>query len=207
VKNNGDTNTIRIIFLIFGNETNAFLILLKVRLNFSKILKIYFMDIFLLIIGFALMIIGVLGSFLPVLPGPSISWLGLVLLYATHAVEANYWVIGICFLFTVILSVLDYVIPSKGTKKFGGSSYGIWGTNIGLVVGIFAPIPFGFIIGPFVGAFIGEMLYDKNQQRALKAATGSFIGFIASSFMKFVFCMMYLGLFLWIVWKHKSVLF
>lgn len=166
------------------------------------------MDLLLLIIGFALMVLGIFGSFLPVLPGPSLSWIGLVLLYFTDAVPANYWILGISFLITVAVSVLDYVIPAKGTQKFGGSSYGIWGTNIGLIVGIFAPIPFGFIIGPFVGAFVGELIYDyKDHHRAFKAATGSFIGFLAGSFMKFVICMMYLGMFFWIAWEYKSELF
>ena len=166
------------------------------------------MDLLLLIIGFGCVITGIFGSFLPVLPGPGLSWLGLVLLYFTNAVPINYWVLGITLLITVVVSVLDYVIPAKGTKRFGGSSYGIWGTNIGLIVGIFAPIPFGFIIGPFVGAFIGELVYDsKNHQRALKAATGSFIGFLASSFMKFVVCVVFLGLFVTIVWQNKASLF
>ena len=166
------------------------------------------MDILLLILGFICVLIGILGSFLPILPGPSISWIGLVLLYFTNAIPANYWIIGITLLITIFISVLDYVIPAQGTKRFGGSSYGVWGTNIGLVVGIFVPIPLGFIIGPFVGAFIGELMYNsKNHNRALKAATGSFIGFLASSFMKFVVCMMYLGFFVWLVWKNKSGLF
>lgn len=166
------------------------------------------MDVLLLVLGFMCIILGVFGSFLPVLPGPSISWVGLALLYFTKAVPANYWILGIALLVTVIISVLDYVIPAKGTKRFGGSSYGIWGTNIGLIVGILAPIPFGFIIGPFVGALIGELIYDfKDHNRALKAAAGSFIGFLASSFMKFVVCVMYLGLFVWIVWNYKSELF
>ena len=166
------------------------------------------MDILLLLLGFVCVIVGVFGSFLPVLPGPSISWIGIVLLYFTKAVPANYWILGISLVITIVLTVLDYVIPAKGTKKFGGSSYGIWGTNIGLIVGIFAPIPFGFIIGPFVGAFVGELIYNyKDHQRALKAATGSLIGFLASSFMKFVVCMMYLGLFVWIVWQNSEALF
>jgi len=165
------------------------------------------MDLILIIIGFLMMILGILGSFMPVLPGPSLSWLGLVLLYLTKAVPINYWVLGCTLLIAVLISILDYVIPSKGTKKSGGSSYGIWGTNIGLIVGIFAPIPFGFIIGPFVGAFIGEMLYDKNHNRAFKAATGSFIGFLASSFIKFVVCMMFFGVFLWVFWNNKAGLF
>ncbi len=166
------------------------------------------MDILLLILGFSCMVAGILGSFLPVLPGPSISWVGLALLYFTTAVPTNYWILGISLLITIVISILDYVIPAKGTKKFGGSSYGIWGTNIGLVLGIFAPIPFGFIIGPFLGALIGELLYDsKDHKRAMKAATGSLMGFLASSFMKFLICIMYLGLFLAIVWQNKALLF
>jgi len=166
------------------------------------------MDVLLLFIGFACMILGILGSFLPVLPGPGLSWIGLLLLYFTHAVPMNYWILGISLLVTIVISILDYVIPAKGTKRFGGSSYGIWGTNIGLIVGIFAPIPFGFIIGPFVGAFVGEMIYNStDHKRALKAATGSFIGFLASSFMKFVVCMGFLGLFAWIVWDYRKLLF
>jgi uncharacterized protein YqgC (DUF456 family) len=166
------------------------------------------MDILLVILGFICVLVGILGSFLPILPGPSISWIGLALLYFTDAVPANYWALGISLLLTIIISILDYVIPAKGTKRFGGSSYGVWGTNIGLVVGVLAPIPFGFIIGPFIGAFVGELIYNsKDHNRALKAATGSFIGFLASSFMKFVVCMMYLGMFVWLLWQYKSKLF
>ena len=166
------------------------------------------MDVLLFALGFICMILGVLGSFLPVLPGPTLSWVGLLLLYFTVAVPTNYWVLGAALLITIIISVLDFVIPAKGTKKFGGSSYGVWGTTIGLIVGILAPIPFGILIGPFIGALIGELIFDLNDhKRALKAAAGSFIGFLASSFMKFILCVLYLGLFLWIVWQHKSELF
>nr|WP_309759154.1 DUF456 domain-containing protein [Flavobacterium sp.] len=166
------------------------------------------MDVLLFALGFICMILGVLGSFLPVLPGPTLSWVGLILLYFTVAVPANYWVLGTTLLITIIISVLDFVIPAKGTKKFGGSSYGVWGTTIGLIVGILAPIPFGFLIGPFIGALIGELIFDLNDhKRALKAAVGSFTGFLASSFMKFVLCVLYLGLYLWIVWQYKSELF
>lgn len=166
------------------------------------------MDALLLVLGLICMIGGVLGSFLPVLPGPGLSWLGLLLLYLTEAVKMNYWVLAISLLVTIVISVLDYVIPARGTKRFGGSSYGVWGTNIGLVVGIFAPIPFGFIIGPFVGALVGELIYNsRDQRRALKAATGSFIGFLASSFMKFVVCVAFLGLFLVVVWQNRVGLF
>ncbi|MBQ0909149.1 DUF456 domain-containing protein [Flavobacterium sp. F-328] len=166
------------------------------------------MDVLLLLLGLLSILLGIAGSFLPVLPGPILSWLGLLLLYLTGAVPMNYWVVGITFLITIALSVLDYVIPAQGTKKFGGSSYGIWGTNIGLLVGLLAPIPFGFIIGPFIGALVGELLYDsKNQQRAVKAAVGSLVGFLASSFIQFVFGCMCLGMYLWLVWENRVALF
>lgn len=149
------------------------------------------------------MILGILGSFLPVIPGPLVSWIGLLLLDFTEAVPMNFWILGITFLVMLAITILDYIIPAQGTKRFGGSKYGIWGTNIGLVVGIFAPIPLGFIIGPFAGALIGELLFDsKDHRRALKAATGSFIGFLASTFIQFVVCMVFFGIFIWRSWQY-----
>ena len=120
----------------------------------------------------------------------------------------NYWIFGITLIITIILSVLDFIIPARGTKRFGGSKYGIWGTNIGLIIGILAPIPFGFLIGPFVGALIGELIYNStDHHRALKAATGSFIGFIASSFIQFVVCIGFFGLFIGLIWQNRFLLF
>ncbi|MCL9804928.1 DUF456 domain-containing protein [Flavobacterium amniphilum] len=166
------------------------------------------MDSTLLIIGLICSVVGVFGSFLPALPGPALSWIGLLLLYLTESIPDNYWILGITLFITIIVTILDYVIPAKDTKRFGGSKYGIWGTNIGLIVGLISPIPFGFIIGPFVGAFIGELYYDKqDHQRALKAATGSFIGFLASTFIKFVVCIAFLGTFIYVAWDYKSLLF
>jgi len=163
------------------------------------------MEYFLLITGFICALVGILGSFLPVLPGPPISWVGLLLLYLTKAVPNDYWVLGITLAIAVIFAILDYVIPAKGTKRFGGSKYGIWGTNIGLVIGLIAPIPFGVIIGPFVGALIGELIHDgQDHKRAVKAATGSFIGFLASTFMKFVVCIIFFGMFVLKVWEFRA---
>lgn len=167
------------------------------------------MDTLLLVAGFICVVVGIFGSFLPALPGPGLSWVGLLLLYLTNVIPNNYWVLGITLAVTITIMILDYVIPAKGTKKFGGSSYGVWGTNIGLLVGLFLiPIPFGFVFGAFAGAFIGEMIYDnQDQKRALKAATGSFLGFLASAFMKFVVCMVFLGIFLYVTWNNKTLLF
>lgn len=166
------------------------------------------MDILLLIMGLALIVLGILGSFLPIIPGPSLCFIGLLLLYFTKAICINYSALSISLGITLLLTILDYVIPAKTTKKFGGSIYGIWGTNIGLIVGLLAPIPFGFVLGPFFGAFIGEVIYnDKDHNRALKAAIGSFIGVLTSGFIKFLVCIIHLGFFLWLVWQNSAKLF
>ncbi len=166
------------------------------------------MEYILLVISFVLILMGIIGSFLPVLPGPPISWFGLFCLYCTTGIDFNYWILGSTLMVTLLMVILDYIIPAQGTKRFGGSKYGIWGTNIGLVVGIFAPIPGGFIIGPFAGALIGELIFDsKNVQRAVKAATGSLIGFLISTFSKFMVCMIFLGIFIRIVWMHRDIWF
>ena len=160
------------------------------------------MDIILVVLGLICCFVGLFGSFLPVLPGAPISWIGLLLLYLTDFVENNYWVLGITLVLTIAISILDYIIPAKGTKKFGGTKYGVWGTNIGLIIGLFFP-PIGFIIGLFVGAFIGELIYNFDDKKgALKAATGAFLGFLVSSFMKFMLCLSFLILFLFIAIKN-----
>ena len=166
------------------------------------------MEYFLLILGFILMLVGIVGSILPALPGPPISWVGILMLYLCEGISINYWILAVTLLIAVIIGILDYIIPAKGTKYFGGSKYGIWGTNIGLVVGIFAPIPFGFLIGPFVGALVGELIYNSQEKgRAFKAATGSFIGFLAGTFMKVLVSLLFLGLFLVLVWQNRTVWF
>ncbi|MDR0223839.1 MAG: DUF456 domain-containing protein [Myroides odoratus] len=145
------------------------------------------MDYFLLILSLLLLIFGIIGSVLPALPGPPVSWLGILCLYFVDGVEISSIALWGSLLITIVVSILDYVIPAQGTKRFGGSKYGVWGTNIGLIIGILTPIPFGFILGPFLGALIGELILDSRDfSRALKAAIGSFIGFLASTFLKVV---------------------
>lgn len=165
------------------------------------------MDIVFVLLGLLCMFIGILGSFLPVLPGAPISWVGLLLLHLTDAIPMDLTYLGITLGVAVLIFVLDFIIPAIGTKKFGGSKYGVMGTTIGLIVGIIAPIPFGIIIGPFVGAYIGEMLYQNNSKVATKAAFGSLVGFLTSSFMKFVVCVVFLGMFLVKVWDFRAGLF
>lgn len=165
------------------------------------------MDIFLVCIAALFMILGLIGSLLPILPGPPLSWIGLLILYATNAVPMNWTFIIITFIIAMAIFILDYIIPAVGSKRFGGTRAGMIGTSIGLVVGLLAPIPGGIIIGPFVGAFIGEMMNAPNSRIAFKSAVGSFVGFLASTFMKLVVAVIYFGLFLNTVWNYKDSLF
>ncbi|EAR02339.1 DUF456 domain-containing protein [Maribacter sp. HTCC2170] len=167
------------------------------------------MDIALLIFGFILMLIGILGSFLPVLPGPTVSWIGLLLLYLTKAVPDDWVFLGITLAIALTVFALDYIIPAVGTKKFGGTKAGMLGTTIGLLVALFFPIlgPFGIIIWPFVGALVGELMNKADKKTATKAAFGSFIGFLTGTFLKFMVTIVFLGLFISKAWDYKGVLF
>jgi hypothetical protein len=166
------------------------------------------MDIFLLTIGFLFVMLGLIGSFLPVLPGPLTSWLGLFILYYTSIVPMNYTFLGITLAIAILIWILDYIIPAIGTKRFGGSKYGVYGTTIGLLIGLFSPIPLGILIGAFLGAFIGEILHDKtNTKRAFKASIGSLLGLITSTIIKFTVALVYAVLFFVKVWEYNGEFF
>lgn len=167
------------------------------------------MDIVLLVLGFILMLTGILGSFLPVLPGTPVSWLGLLLLYLTDAVPNDWWFLGITLGVALVVFAMDYLIPALGTKKFGGTRAGMIGTTLGLLVAIVFPILgiLGIIIWPFIGAFVGELLNKADQKSALKAAFGSFIGFLTGTFLKFVVTIIFMGLFIAKAWEYKAALF
>lgn len=165
------------------------------------------MEILLFIIAGLFMILGLLGSFLPVLPGVPLSWVGLLLLFLIPGIPISYWFLGITLFIAIVIYLLNLFIPAAGTKKYGGSKGGMIGASLGLVVGIIAPVPFGIFIGTFTGAFIGEILSSKNSRVALKAAYGSFIGLLASSFMEFMVALCFLVLFAYKVWEFREVIF
>lgn len=167
------------------------------------------MDLFLLLVGFIFMLVGIIGSFIPVLPGPTMSWIGLLLLYLTKTVTDDWFFLGATLVVALIVFALDYIIPVMGTKKFGGSKAGMIGTTVGLLVAIFFPIfgIFGIIIWPFIGALVGELINKADSNTALKAAFGSFLGFLTGTFIKFVIAVIYLGFFIVTFWENKEAFF
>ncbi|MBN2486112.1 MAG: DUF456 domain-containing protein [Bacteroidales bacterium] len=150
------------------------------------------MDWFLAFLTLVLVITGFLGCFLPVLPGPPLSFIGMLLIHFTRFAQFETSTLLTVGAITIIVQVLDYIVPVWGTKKFGGTKYGTWGSIIGLIVGLFflPPLgPFGIITvlaGPFFGAYIGETIGGTENNKALRAAFGTFIGFLAGTFMKVV---------------------
>lgn len=165
------------------------------------------MDLILLALAAILMLVGILGSFLPMLPGIPVSWGGLLSLHLTSVIPINYTYLGVTLLITIIIFALQYAIPALGTKYLGGSKQGMFGATIGLFAGIFIPIPFAILIAPFVGAYIGEILNKADSRTALKAASGSFIGLLASTFMEFVVTAIFFLLFVFKVWEYRELLF
>ena len=166
------------------------------------------MDILLTLAGLIFVCLGIIGSFLPILPGPITSWVGLFLLHLTKAIPQNWTFLGITLFIAILIFVLDYFIPAMGAKRFGGTKYGAYGTTIGLIIGLFSPIPFGILVGAFSGAFVGELLYDsKDTNRALKASIGAFIGFLASTSVKFSIASIYFILFVGKVWEYHAEIF
>ncbi len=144
------------------------------------------MDYVLIGLGVILMISGLLGCILPILPGPPLSYLGLLMLHFTERYEFSGSFLVLWGLITAFVYGLDFVIPVWGTKKFGGSKRGVWGSIIGMIVGFFFFPPIGIILGPFIGAVIGEFSVGKDSAAAFKSGFGSFIGFFAGTIFKVI---------------------
>lgn len=144
------------------------------------------MDILITICAILCGIIGVLGAVLPVLPGPALSFVGMVLAYFNGGdtiTERMLWIWGIV---TIVVSILDYILPGYFSKIFGGTKAGITGATIGVFVGVFMG-PLGIILGPFVGAVIGELLHEKrNLDKAITVGFGSLLSFLVGSGVKLI---------------------
>jgi hypothetical protein len=140
-------------------------------------------DYILLILGIIFMVIGIIGCLVPALPGPPISFLGLLFLHLSKFGQFTTPTLIILGSIAVVVTVLDYIVPLWGTKKFGGSKYGTKGAIVGLIVGFFLG-PLGIIMGPLIGAFVGEMIFKDDISYAFKAGFGSLLGFLTSIGLK-----------------------
>ena len=145
------------------------------------------METLLIILALVFGIIGLLGSVLPALPGAPLSYIGLLLLLPCEGADissATLWMTGI---FLAIVSILDYIAPVWLTNLSGGGKQATRGSMAGLIAGLFFFPPWGLIVGPFVGAFIGELMEGSSKGKALKVALMSFVGFLLTTGLKIIY--------------------
>jgi uncharacterized protein YqgC (DUF456 family) len=146
-------------------------------------------DISIIIISIVLMLIGFLGCFIPIIPGPPLCYISLLVVhfFSSYSISSDFlvsWAILI-----IAITILDIWLQIYGVKQYGGKKMAIRGSTFGLIAGIFIP-PFGFIIGPFIGAFIGAYLEsnDKDFMKVTKIALGSLVGFLGGVLLKVIVC-------------------
>jgi len=147
------------------------------------------MEIALVIIAFVLLAAGIPGAFIPVLPGPPLSFLGLLLLQRSGYGGFSSLFLWVMAGITVIVTLMDYFLPSLMTKWFGGSRAAAIGSFLGLLTGLFFFPPWGMLAGSFLGAFAGELIFNRaNGVKALTVALGAFLAFIVGSGAKLIVC-------------------
>jgi uncharacterized protein YqgC (DUF456 family) len=145
------------------------------------------MGIVLIILAFVLLIIGIIGAVVPMLPGPPLSFIGLLLVqwsgYGGFTSDFLWVWAGI----TVIITVMDYILPSLLARKFGGSRSAAIGSFIGLIIGLFFFPPWGMIAGTFLGALVGELIHNReNMEQAFKSALGALFAFVVGTGAKLI---------------------
>jgi len=144
------------------------------------------MDFLIIFLGIGLLLAGLAGCLIPVLPGPPLSYLALLLLHLTGVARFETRFLLWWAAITAVVTLLDFLIPLWGAKKFGASKAGVWGTLLGLLAGLFMFPPVGIVIGPFVGAVLGELIAGKKANHAMTAGYGAFLGFIGGMALKFI---------------------
>ena len=133
------------------------------------------MEIFIAVLGALCVLVGLLGTFIPMLPGTPISYIGLLLLLLIPGCTLTWKFFVVWGVIVAIVQVLNYFIPIWGVSKFGGTKYGNWGSVVGVIIGLVFP-PIGIFLGPFIGAVVGELIGGMNFESSLKAGFGSFVG-------------------------------
>lgn len=150
------------------------------------------MNVVLIILAVILGVVGIIGSVVPGLPGPPISWIGILLMYffgGTNGAgdKMSLTLMLILLGVTILVTVIDYIVPAWFTKLTGGSKYASWGAILGLFAGLIFPLPFGMIVTSLLGAFLFEFLFaGKGAGSSVKASLGAFLGFLSGTGIKLI---------------------
>ncbi len=157
------------------------------------------MEIILIVLSFLLVLGGLAGCVLPVLPGPPLAYAGMLLVHITDKAEFSWAQLVSWLVLVVVLQVLDYITPLLGSKYSGGSEHGNRGCVAGTILGLFF-MPWGIVLGPFLGAVLGEMLGGRDLEHALKAGFGTFLGVVFGVLLKMALCLYFLYVLISTLW-------
>ena len=149
------------------------------------------MDILIMVLAIILMVGGIAGCVLPILPGAPLAYAGLLLLHFTGLVHFSTAQLIVWLIVVVVLQVVDYITPLLGSKYSGGTSFGNRGCVAGTLLGLFF-MPWGIILGPFLGAVAGEMMGGSDFPHAVRAGIGTLIGFLLGTLLKVIVCFYFL---------------
>ena len=152
-------------------------------------------SVVLCIVAGLLLLLGFLGTFVPVLPGAPLAWAGLLAAYFSEYTDISILCLIITAVIAVVVSVVDNIFPIAMTKKFGGSKYATTGATIGLIIGFFTG-PWGIILGPVLGALVGEWINKEGREEGVfKAAFGAFMGFLLGTGLKMITVLAFIWIF------------
>ena len=149
------------------------------------------MDILIMVLAIILMVGGIAGCVLPILPGAPLAYAGLLLLHFTGLAHFSTAQLIVWLIVVVVLQVVDYITPLLGSKYSGGTSLGNRGCVAGTLLGLFF-MPWGIILGPFLGAVAGEMMGGSDFPYAVRAGIGTLIGFLLGTLLKVIVCFYFL---------------
>ena len=149
------------------------------------------MDVLIYVLSFLLLVGGIVGCVLPILPGAPLGYAGLLLLHFTGRADFSTTQLMTWLIIVVVLQVVDFITPLLGSKYTGGTSFGNRGCVAGTLIGMFF-LPWGIIVGPFIGAVAGEMLGGSDLPHAIRAGVGSLIGFLVGTLLKVIVCFYFL---------------
>lgn len=141
----------------------------------------------MIIVAVILGVVGIVGSILPGLPGPPLSWIGVLLIYFFGGDPMSQTLLFVLLAVTIVVTVVDYLVPAWFTKVTGGSKYAAWGAILGLLAGLIFPLPGGMIVTSLAGAFLAEIvLGGKDAGASLKSSLGAFLGFLFGTGIKLI---------------------
>ncbi len=139
------------------------------------------------VVAVLVMLVGVAGTFIPAIPGMPLIWLAMLGYGLVEGFrEMTPWFLAVTFIVVVLSQVAEHYAKAWGAKRYGAGKAGTWGAVIGSIAGLFF-MPVGLVLGPFLGALIGELLAGRSAEEALRAGWGGLVGVLGSVVVNVIF--------------------